>query len=180
MSIHARPLAGVGIEMTCRPWGGNLAVQIRSIAIRVRLQRRLSESSTSSRSGQSTSSRRQGVAACTCAWRRPAGSTVQRLGPSTRQSPAYRVSERETGKRTKHGQKPYRFEEVVAWPFGDCVFNTSWALKWCAPSRLTTALYASLNGFSIRTPAMVAPCCMSSVSTCWQPLTAAACTINAS
>ena len=26
----------------------------------------------------------------------------------------------------KHGLKPYRFEEVVAWPFGDYVFNTDW------------------------------------------------------
>ena len=26
----------------------------------------------------------------------------------------------------KHGLKPYRFEEVVAWPFGDYVFNTTW------------------------------------------------------
>jgi nucleoside-diphosphate-sugar epimerase len=26
----------------------------------------------------------------------------------------------------KHGLKPYRFDEVVAWPFGDYVFNTSW------------------------------------------------------
>ena len=45
-------------------------------------------------------------------------------------------------------------------------------LQWCAPLRLTAALYASLNGFSSRTPAIVAPCCMSSVSTCWQPLAA--------
>ena len=26
----------------------------------------------------------------------------------------------------KHGLKPYRFDEVVAWPFGDYVFNTDW------------------------------------------------------
>ncbi len=26
----------------------------------------------------------------------------------------------------KHGLKPYRFDEVVAWPFGDYVFNTTW------------------------------------------------------
>ncbi len=26
----------------------------------------------------------------------------------------------------KHGLKPYRFEEVVAWPFGDYVFNCNW------------------------------------------------------
>ena len=26
----------------------------------------------------------------------------------------------------KHGLKPYRFDEVVAWPFGDYVFNTNW------------------------------------------------------
>ena len=26
----------------------------------------------------------------------------------------------------KYGLKPYRFDEVVAWPFGDYVFNTSW------------------------------------------------------
>lgn len=26
----------------------------------------------------------------------------------------------------KHGLAPYRFGEVVAWPFGDYVFNTSW------------------------------------------------------
>jgi nucleoside-diphosphate-sugar epimerase len=26
----------------------------------------------------------------------------------------------------KHGLKPYRFDQVVAWPFGDYVFNTSW------------------------------------------------------
>jgi nucleoside-diphosphate-sugar epimerase len=27
---------------------------------------------------------------------------------------------------SKHGLKPYRFDEVVAWPFGDYVFNTTW------------------------------------------------------
>ena len=26
----------------------------------------------------------------------------------------------------KHGLKPYRFDEVVAWPFGDYVFNCNW------------------------------------------------------
>ncbi len=26
----------------------------------------------------------------------------------------------------KYGLKPFRFDEVVAWPFGDYVFNTSW------------------------------------------------------
>ena len=26
----------------------------------------------------------------------------------------------------KHGLQPYRFEEVVAWPFGDYVFNCNW------------------------------------------------------
>jgi nucleoside-diphosphate-sugar epimerase len=26
----------------------------------------------------------------------------------------------------KHGLAPYRFDEVVAWPFGDYVFNTTW------------------------------------------------------
>jgi len=26
----------------------------------------------------------------------------------------------------RHGLKPYRFDEVVAWPFGDYVFNTDW------------------------------------------------------
>ncbi len=27
---------------------------------------------------------------------------------------------------SKHGLKPYRFDEVVAWPFGDYVFNCNW------------------------------------------------------
>ena len=26
----------------------------------------------------------------------------------------------------KHGLQPYRFDEIVAWPFGDYVFNTDW------------------------------------------------------
>jgi nucleoside-diphosphate-sugar epimerase len=26
----------------------------------------------------------------------------------------------------KHGLKPYRFDEIAAWPFGDYVFNTTW------------------------------------------------------
>ena len=70
-------------------------------------------------------SRRQGAAAGARAWRRPAGRTVRRLGPATRPSLAYRFSDRETGKRTKHDLKPYRLDEVAAWPFGDYVFNTS-------------------------------------------------------
>ena len=36
------------------------------------------------------------------------------------------------------------------------------------------------KGFSMRTPPKLAPCCMSSLSTRWQPLTTAAWTIKAS
>jgi hypothetical protein len=26
----------------------------------------------------------------------------------------------------QHGLKPYRFDQIVAWPFGDYVFNCDW------------------------------------------------------
>ena len=31
----------------------------------------------------------------------------------------------------KHGLAPYRFDEVVAWPSSDYVFNTSWDVMSC-------------------------------------------------
>ena len=40
--------------------------------------------------------------------------------------------------------------------------------------------YGVANGLTICTPPKAAPCCMSSLSSCWQPLTMAACRIKAS
>ena len=40
----------------------------------------------------------------------------------------------------KHGLKPYRFDEVVAWPFGDYVFNCNWDV-------MTNVTKARLHGF---------------------------------
>jgi nucleoside-diphosphate-sugar epimerase len=40
----------------------------------------------------------------------------------------------------KHGLKPYRFEEVVAWPFGDYVFNCNWDV-------MTSTVKARQHGF---------------------------------
>jgi nucleoside-diphosphate-sugar epimerase len=40
----------------------------------------------------------------------------------------------------RHGLKPYRFEEVVAWPFGDYVFNCNWDV-------MTSTVKARRHGF---------------------------------
>ncbi len=40
----------------------------------------------------------------------------------------------------KHGLKPYRFDEVVAWPFGDYVFNTDWDV-------MSNLIKSRLHGF---------------------------------
>jgi nucleoside-diphosphate-sugar epimerase len=40
----------------------------------------------------------------------------------------------------KHGLKPYRFDEVVAWPFGDYVFNCNWDV-------MTSTVKARQHGF---------------------------------
>jgi len=40
----------------------------------------------------------------------------------------------------KHGLKPYRFDEVVAWPFGDYVFNCNWDV-------MTSVTKSRLHGF---------------------------------
>ena len=40
----------------------------------------------------------------------------------------------------KHGLRPYRFDQVAAWPFGDYVFNTSWDV-------MSNVTKARLHGF---------------------------------
>lgn len=40
----------------------------------------------------------------------------------------------------KYGLRPYRFDEVVAWPFGDYVFNTTWDV-------MSSVTRARLHGF---------------------------------
>jgi nucleoside-diphosphate-sugar epimerase len=40
----------------------------------------------------------------------------------------------------KHGLQSFRFEEIVAWPFGDCVFNCEWDV-------MTNVTKARLHGF---------------------------------
>ena len=40
----------------------------------------------------------------------------------------------------KHDLEPYRFNEVVAWPFGDYVFNCNWDV-------MTNVTKSRLHGF---------------------------------